>query len=71
MDRVEIDADIEHGGHGSDSYFAILMTIERGAEAFDLVAQYQRSVGGAWDTLALFTATIWSYYGECNRLSNW
>lgn len=59
MDRVEIDADIEHGGHGSGSYFAILMTIERGAEAFYLlVAQYQRSVGGAWDTLALFIATI-------------
>ena len=64
MDRVEIDADIEHGGHGSGSYLAILMTVERGAEAFDLlVAQYQRSVGGAWDTLALFMVTMWSNYG--------
>ena len=52
MDKVEIDADIGHGGHGSGSCFAILMTIERGAEAFDLMAQYQRSVGGAWDTIA-------------------
>lgn len=60
VDGVEIDADVGHGEHGSGSCLAILMTIERGTEAFDLfMAQYQRGVGGAWDTIALFIATRW------------
>ena len=53
MDRIKIDAEVGLGEHGSGSYLAILTTIERNAEAFDLLmAQYQRGIGGAWDTIA-------------------